>query len=108
MFREPEDGKLTLVGANEYRKSVTLRYRITDLAENTIFSEATTTLNANGVEELCKIAVPTDEKLHFYVMEWTADGIEGKNYYVLGGVPYSFDDYYRYMNESGMWEADGF
>jgi beta-mannosidase len=108
MFREPEDGKLTLVGANEYRKPVTLRYRITDLAENTIFSEATTTLNANGVEELCKIAVPTDEKLHFYVMEWTADGIEGKNYYVLGGVPYSFDDYYRYMNESGMWEADGF
>jgi beta-mannosidase len=108
MFREPEDGKLTLVGANEYRKSVTLRYRITDLAENTVLSEATTTLNANGVEELCKIAVPTDEKLHFYVMEWTADGIEGKNYYVLGGVPYSFDDYYRYMNESGMWEADGF
>ena len=59
------------------------------------------------MEDLCKIAAPTDEKLHFYVMEWTADGIEGKNYYVCGGVPYSFDDYYRYMTESGMWEADG-
>ena len=107
MFREPEDGKLTLVGANEHRKDVTLRYRITDLAENTVLTEATTTLGKNGMEELCKIAAPTDEKLHFYVMEWTADGVEGKNYYVCGGVPYSFDDYYRYMTESGMWEADG-
>lgn len=106
MFREPENGTLALVGANEYQRDISIRYHVTDLAESAVCAEATAVLGANSSADVCSIAVPTDGRLHFYVMEWTADGITGKNYYVLGNVPYSFDEYHRYMTESGMWEAD--
>ncbi|MBQ9748717.1 MAG: glycoside hydrolase family 2 [Clostridia bacterium] len=108
MLREPEDGVLTLVGANEHRVDVPLRYRVTDLANGDFLIEGEALLGANAATELDKIAVPKDGRLHFYVMEWEARGVSGKNHYVLGSAPYSFDEYYRYMNESGMWEADGF
>ena len=46
-------------------------------------------------------------EMHFYLIEWSYQGKEGKNYYVSGNAPYSFDDYEKYMKQSGMWEADG-
>jgi beta-mannosidase len=107
MFREPENGMLTLVGANEYGEEKSFRYRVYDLAEQNVLIESCSKLDKNSAAALCRIPAPTDGKLHFYVMEWTADSIQGKNYYVSGKVPYSFDEYYRYMTESGMWEADG-
>jgi beta-mannosidase len=106
MFREPENGMLTLVGANEYGEEKSFRYRVYDLAEQNVLIESCSKLDKNSAAALCRIPAPTDGKLHFYVMEWTADSIQGKNYYVSGKVPYSFDEYYRYMTESGMWEAD--
>ncbi|MBP3555357.1 MAG: hypothetical protein J6K63_06905 [Clostridia bacterium] len=107
MFREPENGMLALVGANEYGAEKSVQYRVYDLAEQRVVIESCSNLNANSAAVLCQISAPTDGKLHFYVMEWTANGISGKNYYVLGKIPYSFDEYYHYMTESGMWEADG-
>ena len=40
-------------------------------------------------------------------MEWEAEGVCGKNYYVAAPAPYDFDEYYCCMTESGMWETDG-
>ena len=107
MFREPENGMLALGGANEYGAEQSVQYRVYDLAEQRVVIESCSNLNANSAAVLCQISAPTDGKLHFYVMEWTANGISGKNYYVLGKIPYSFDEYYHYMTESGRWEADG-
>jgi hypothetical protein len=40
-------------------------------------------------------------------MEWSYGDRSGKNYYVSAEAPYSFDEYYAYMQKSGMWQADG-
>lgn len=107
MLREPENGKMTLVGANEHLKDVRMSYTVTDLTENRMILKAEATLGANDITELIAIDAKCDE-FHFYVMEWEADGECGKNYYVAAPAPYDFDEYYRCMTESGMWEADGF
>ncbi len=107
MFREPENGKMTLVGANEHFSAVNITYTVKDLSENKTIASADAILDQNTTTALLDIEAKTD-KLHFYVMEWKASGIVGKNYYVSAPVPYCFDEYYRYMQESGMWEADGF
>jgi beta-mannosidase len=107
MMREPENGMMTLVGANEYREAKELSYRVYDLADQTVVAQGKTLLAGNCASEICKILEKTD-KLHFFLMEWEADGVQGKNYYVQAKAPYDFDEYDRYMQESGMWEADGF
>lgn len=105
MFREPENGELTLVGANEFLKDITISYRITDIATGEQM-QGSVLLHHNSAADIIKIPYH-DDTMHFYVMEWTYDGITGKNYYVSAKAPYDFDEYYRYMKESGMWEADG-
>lgn len=105
MFREPGNQMLTLVGANEFLKDVALSYQITDLATGEILKGSALLLR-NSAADIIKIP-HHDDGMHFYVMEWTYDGITGKNYYVSAKAPYSFDEYYRYMRESGMWEVDG-
>ena len=107
MLREPENGKMMLVGVNEHRSSVHITYTVTDMTENKIITKAEVLLEGNAATEIIAIEAKTDTP-HFYVMTWEENGVICKNYYVCGAVPYSFDDYYRCMTESGMWEADGF
>ncbi len=105
MFREPENEMLTLVGANEFLRDISLSYTVTDLATGETM-RASAFLPANSASEIIHIPY-RDDKMHFYVMEWTYDGVTGKNYYVSAKAPYDFDEYYRYMKESGMWQTDG-
>jgi hypothetical protein len=95
---------LTLVGANEFLKDITLSYRVIDLAtgEKTCGNAF---LPANSAAAVMQIP-HLEDKMHFYVMEWEYEGTTGKNYYVCAKAPYDFDEYYRYMKESGMWEGD--
>ena len=106
MFREPSDGKLELVGANEYLEDVTVSYRVTDLKTNTVAAQGTAFLPKNGATTIAYTNHLIDG-MHFYVMEWTCGKHSGKNYYVCAPAPYSFDEYYAFMQQSGMWEADG-
>ncbi len=107
MFREPKDGILTLIGANETREDATITWRVTDLADGWT-TQGTATLTANLATVVCSVPAPRDNALHFFLMEWQTESARGKNYYVAGKVPYRFDEYLRYMTESGIWEADGF
>ena len=106
MFREPSDGKLELVGANEYLEDVTVSYRVTDLKTGTVAAQGTALLPKNSASTVAYTNHLTDG-MHFYVMEWTCGKHSGKNYYVCAPAPYSFDEYYAFMQQSGMWEADG-
>ncbi len=107
MMREPENGTMTLVGANEHRKAKDIVYRVYDLSDQTLVAKGQITLPSNCAAEICEIPEKI-EGFHFFLMEWEADGVQGKNYYVQAKAPYDFDEYYRYMQESGMWETDGF
>ena len=100
MFREPEDGKLMLVGANEHLHDVPITYTVTDLAEARVVASAEATLLCNAATELTSVKARAD-RMHFYVIEWQAGEVRGKNYYVNAPVPYSFDEYERYLTASG-------
>ena len=106
MFREPCEGKLGLVGANEFREDVTVSYRVTDLKTGAVAVQGTALLPKNSAVHLAD-ADDRDDGMHFYVMEWTCDRYSGRNYYVRAKAPYSFDEYFAFMRQSGMWEADG-
>jgi beta-mannosidase len=105
MFREPKDGKLELVGANEFLEDVTVSYCVKDLKTGTVAAQGTAFLPKNSVSTVAWTNHMTDG-MHFYVMEWTCGQHSGKNYYVCAEAPYSFDEYYGYMKSSDMWEAD--
>ena len=106
MLREPCEGKLELIGANEYREDVTLSYRVTDLKTGVTAAQGTALLPKNGATTLAYTDHLTDG-MHFYVMEWTSSRHSGKNYYASAEAPYAFDEYFAFMHQSGMWEADG-
>ena len=105
MFREPTDGRLALVGANEYREDVSVSYLVRDLKTGLTVCEGTAMLAKNSAQTV-DFAEHLTDGMHFYVMEWTSEKHNGKNYYVCAASPYSFDEYSAFMRESGMWEAD--
>jgi len=105
MFREPTDGRLELVGANESLEDVTVSYRVTDLKTGVTVCAGSTLLAKNGAQTVAFTDHLTDG-MHFYVMEWMSKKHSGKNYYVSAEAPYSFDEYEAFMKESGMWKAD--
>ncbi len=105
MFREPRDGKLELVGANEYREDVRISYRVRDLKTGAIACAGTALLEKNSAQTV-DFTDHLADGMHFYVMEWESGKHSGRNYYVSAEAPYSFDEYNGFMHESGMWEAD--
>ena len=107
MFREPDGKNMELVGANEHLRDISVSYRVTDITTNRTACEGTVLLQKNQATTIAITDYFPDE-MHFYLIEWSYEGKQGKNYYVSGGAPYSFDEYEKYMKASGMWETDGF
>lgn len=107
MFREPVGDCFVLVGANEYRKQVEVSYEVTDHTDKKILLRGTVKLNANAATEINNVVI-NDGKMHFLLIKWEIDNLEYSNYYVVGQAPYNFDEYYRNMIETGMWETEGF
>ena len=94
MFREPENGMLTLVGANEYQRDVEATYTVTDLTTDRMVLSGTCALPANAAVEIGSVPYHEDG-MHFYLMEWQAEGKTWRNHYVSGNAPYNFDAYYN-------------
>lgn len=107
MFREPCNGNLELVGANEHLRDISVSYRVTDMTASKIVCEGKVLLHKNQTSPIAQTEY-FENQMHFYLIEWAYGEKQGKNYYVSGSAPYSFDQYEQYMKKSGMWEADGF
>lgn len=107
MFREPEDNKLFLVAANDTRLSAEIEYEVIDYTDSKTITTGKAILGANSANEVCSIEAKND-KTHYYLIKWKLNGKEFKNYYVCGNAPYSFDEYYKFMMDNGLWETDGF
>jgi beta-mannosidase len=105
MFREPENGKIILVGANEYARDIATDYTVKDMTNGKIVSSGTCTFPANATVEIASVPFETDG-MHFYLIEWNADGKLWRNHYVSGPAPYNFDEYYDCMCRSGLWQMD--
>ena len=108
MLTEPENNRLELVGANEYRHDVMIDYKVTALSDGEIIICNKTALPANGALNICSVDI-VPSKFEVYLIEWKAeDGTKGKNHYTNFEVPLSFKEYIELMKKSGIIDSKYF
>lgn len=107
MVREPENGKLTLMGANEHLEARHVTYRVTDLSSPGTPIAGETILAANSAAEISSFAYPGNEA-HFFVIEWTSEDKDGRNYYLSGKPPYDYPQIAAFLKQSGFLKTEGF
>lgn len=107
MFDEPSDGKLRLVGANDFYKKINIKFKVTDIIEDKVIITGETELSGDSAEEIGKIAV-TDTEHKMYLIEWEADGKKYKNHYYTNLKDVDYDSYMEAMKKCGIDEWEGF
>lgn len=107
MFKEPENGKLSLAGANEFLYEKEFSYTVTDVTDDKMICSGTATLTANGLDILEEIPFEED-KNHFYYIEWTVDNKTHKNHYMSGKVPYDYKTYLECLKKCDLLQLQGF
>ncbi|MEG1886526.1 MAG: hypothetical protein RR177_00210 [Oscillospiraceae bacterium] len=102
MMREPdENGNIALVGANEYLTDKAVKYAVEDFVGGQTVLEGEIILNKNSSLEISDIHFQKDET-HFYLITWECDGKTGKNHYVAGSPPYSYEQYVGWLEKGGL------
>jgi beta-mannosidase len=86
MCREPQNGKLSLVGVNDTLAEVSLCYRVTDVTSGTPIAQGDATLAANANTELFAFACD-QARTTMYLIEWEMDGKCYRNHYLCGTAP---------------------
>jgi len=98
--REPVDGKIELIAANDSRIAERGSFTVTNLADNTRLSEGSFSVEPDGKEI---IATLPELYCGFYLIEWRTDKTEGRNHYVCNiGEGWSFKKYYDCMKKAGL------
>ncbi len=106
MFREPEQGSLSLVGCNELPAEKTLRFQVRDLAAGETVLQGDVSLPGFSREDLG--AVPCRDGVHFYLICWELEGREHRNHYISGNPPYDYSQYIRWLQEGDLLQTEGF
>ncbi len=101
VFREPENGVLSLVAVNEFLVQKDVKYTVRDLATDTVVLSGEATVSANDGVVLGQVEFD-ENGVHFYLIEWEIDGESYKNHYLSGKPPYSFKQYLEWIKESGF------
>lgn len=107
MFTEAKAGLHTLCAANEFLSEKKITYKVTDVIEDKIVCEGKATLSANGLDNITTVPFDSDKE-HFYLIEWTIDGIVYKNHYVSGTVPYDYKSYVECLKKCDLLQIEGF
>ncbi len=106
MIREPEEGMLSLAGANEYLCDKAVRYTVTELSAHRVVLQGEALLKANQTVTVAEF--PYEDAHRFYLIEWECDGKQYKNHYAAGAVPYDFERYLEHLKEGGLLSLEGF
>lgn len=101
MIKEPENGFLTLVAANEFLTNKSIKFKVTDLSERSVLYDEEADINSNNITILKKLPF-VDGETHFYLLEWQYDDVKGKNHYVSGSVPFDFNKYISWLKEAAL------
>ncbi len=107
MVREPENGYLTLVAANEHLSDKNITFTVTDFTDGAVMAKGEAVLRANSITELEKLEFKGD-KAHFYFLEWNCGGIIGKNHYLSGKAPFNPDEYIANLKKGDLLKTEGF
>lgn len=107
IFREPEDGKHTLVLANETREEKCISYTVRELVTGKTVLTGEAKVGANAIAEIATVPSAGDE-VRFYAMEWEVDGNVCRNYYLTGKPPYDLKQVTAWLKEAGVLKLEGF
>lgn len=106
IFGEPKEGKLGLYLVNDRQKSVSVAYKVTDVSSGKCYAEGKATVSENECICVEKLAAPEDQT--FLLVEYTADGIPGKNHYMCNMPGIDYANYCNALKQCGLYEFEGF
>ena len=101
MLREPKNGALQIVAANEFRAEKCASYAVTDIETGVCLAAGETALHANALTELG--AIPFDPQgNHYYLLELVCEGKTYRNHYVSGEIPFSLTQYETLLKKANI------
>ena len=106
-FDEPVEEEIELCAVNEFSTDKPLKYRVTDLTDETIVLEGEVTAVAEASTRVAKLPVKDGEK-HFLYIEWELDGEKYSNHYVTNIRDLNYSEYISYIERVGYATFDGF
>lgn len=107
MIDEPQDGKSSIVGVNDFTRDVHVKYKVTNIDTDIIVSKGDVVIDALGKAEFGNIVIPDNEK-NFYLIEWELDGKKYKNHYFSNIIDIDYNQYMEDIKKCGMDEFEGF
>lgn len=101
MLREPQDGKLEIVIANEFLTEIQAHFRVTDLKTDECVAEGDAAVAANGLSVVGAVDfVPQGNR--YYLLELDCEGVHRINHYVSGDIPFEAEEYERLLQKAGI------
>jgi beta-mannosidase len=106
MMDEPQDGKLTLVAANDSRKTLRVSYTVRELYTGREVLRGELEVAPDRADRVAQIP---DVGGAFYLIEWSGD-VSGKNHFTAAiGDGIELEKYSECMKQSGFFDAlEGF
>lgn len=105
MIREPHDGALDIVAANEFRTEKQITYKLTDIETDICLASGEAILQPNSLTELGSIPFDSNGN-RYYLLELVCEGKTYRNHYVSGEVPFSLTQYETLLKKAGILEGD--
>ncbi|MCC6445134.1 MAG: cupin domain-containing protein [Armatimonadetes bacterium] len=96
MVDEPEDWHVRVAVGNDSRQNASGHFRITDTDTGQALLEGNYAVTANENRNLGRIRVSRGEQ-KLFVIEWTANGANYGNHYLLGTPPFSLERYRQWL-----------
>ena len=105
MFDEPANGKIALVGVNEYLSDSKVSYTVTDVENDKIVLKGESDIKADCATVIDELEIAPDEK-KFYLISWIKDGVEYKNHYFTNILDIDYGKYMECICKCNMDEFD--
>lgn len=101
MFKEPENGELTLIATNESRKVESGKFSVTNMVDGQVVYKGDYSITPDDKQEIAKIAETPNA---FYLIEWDYSGGKGKNHFVTTiGEGWTYEKYKQCMIKAGFY-----
>lgn len=101
MLREPKNGALQIVAANEYREEKRVTYTVTDIETDRCLVSGEASLYPNALTELGAIDFDPHGN-HYYALSLACEGKNYYNHYVSGEIPFSLTQYETLLKKANI------
>ena len=106
-FDEPDGGEMELRSVNEYPSDKVLKYKVTNLKDDSVLLSGECVAKAFDAVTVGKISVTEGEKSFLYI-EWEMDGEKYSNHYMTNIIDIDYNEYLSYIAKIGYDTFEGF